>query len=266
MVTQAPDAANKPPMVTSETPPASPTSEISLSYKGEKVNKDYGEKEVNSRREDASFFDEKTLSKINPNEVVSGMWGDSPNKSENIVEKSRLESVENFDESGIIEEKLSNSKESIDNTDSVPGVYTKKIKWSIHKNIYARPFGKGFFGIRIKQNNSRVDAYEVKINPNKESYYLQHPDGRYVQFENMVNNVLQDGKCVLNKNRSFYHVYDKGKFAQKSVLERATRQIETANAVGYKVEWLVSDEKAVAQLSRLFKENNVNITVKYYPE
>ena len=100
MVTQAPDAANKPPMVTSETPPASPTSEISLSYKGEKVNKDYGEKEVNSRSEDASFFDVKTLSKINPDEVVSGMWEDGRNSgksgyAEN-VEKSQLESVENL--------------------------------------------------------------------------------------------------------------------------------------------------------------------------
>ncbi len=211
--------------------------------------------------------DTNLLKKIEEKAFVEGLWEDSPNSSKNIVEKSQLESVENFDESGIIEEKyLSNSKESIDNTDSVPGVYTKKIKWSIHKNLYVRPFGKGFFGIRIKQNNPRVDAYEMKINPNKESYYLQHSDGRYVQFENMVDNVLQDGKCVLNKKRSFYHVYDKGAFAKNRVLQQANRQIEAASAVGYKVEWLVSDEKAVAQLSRLFKENNVNITVKYYPE
>ena len=71
--------------------------------------------------------------------------------------------------------------------------------------------------------------------------------------------------CV-NKKRSFYHVYDCGYKAQNRVLEKARRQIETANVVGYKVEWLVTDEKAVEQLSRLFKENNVNITVKYYPE
>ena len=173
------------------------------------------------------------------------------------VEKSQLESVENYDESDIIEE---------NNDTGVPGEYNEEIVWGIIKHHPVRRFGKGYYGKRVKQHNTRVDNYELKINPNNESYYLQHPDGRYVQFENMVNNVLQDGKCILNKKRSFYHVYDYGYIAQKRVLEQANRQIETANAFGYKVEWLVSDEKAVEQISRLFKENNINIIVKFYPE
>ena len=234
-----------------------------ISKTQEKVNNDYISKEASSQDENASFFDdynsEKRVPKINPDEVIDGIWEDSPNKSKNIVEKSQLESVENAKENGIIEE-------TVDNDTGIPGEYTDEIVWSIYKHVLVRKFGKGYFGKRIKQYISRVDNYELKINPNNESYYLQHPDGRYVQFENMVDNVLQDGKCILNKKRSFYHVYDRGYKAQKRVLEQANRQIETANAVGYKVEWLVSDEKAVEQISRLFKENNINIIVKFYQE
>lgn len=205
------------------------------------------------------LYDIRPIENIDENAVVDGIWEDSPNKSKNIVEKSQLKSVENAKENGIIEE-------TVDNDTGIPGKYTDEIVWSIYKHVLVRKFGKGYFGKRIKQHISRVDNYELKINPNNESYYLQHPDGRYVQFENMVDNVLQDGKCILNKKRSFYHVYDRGYKAQKRVLEQANRQIETANAVGYKVEWLVSDEKAVEQISRLFKENNINIIVKFYQE
>ncbi len=42
--------------------------------------------------------------KLNPNEVIEGIWEDSPNNSKNNVEKSQLESVENAQENGIIEE------------------------------------------------------------------------------------------------------------------------------------------------------------------
>ncbi|WP_159433225.1 hypothetical protein [Clostridium cavendishii] len=44
------------------------------------------------------------------------------------------------------------------------------------------------------------------------------------------------------------------------------RQIESSSVAGYKVEWLVSDEKAVEQLTRLFKKENIDITVRYYLE
>ena len=39
-----------------------------------------------------------------------------------------------------------------------------------------------------------------------------------------------------------------------------------ATAAGYKVEWLVSDQNAVDQLSQLFKNQHMDIIVTYYPE
>ena len=142
--------------------------------------------------------------------------------------------------------------------------YTTTIKWGINK-IEARPFGEGFWGERIPQKNPRVDNFELKINPNNESFYLPHPKGGYVQFENLAGDFVQDGKLIM-KQKSFYHVEDLPKFAQDKVIKEAMRQIESSSVVGYKVEWLVSDEKAVEQLTRLFKKENINITVRYYPE
>ena len=40
--------------------------------------------------------------KLNPDEVIEGIWEDSPNRTENIVEKSQLESVENLSDDDII--------------------------------------------------------------------------------------------------------------------------------------------------------------------
>ena len=80
------------------------------------------------------------------------------------------------------------------------GQYTQKIKWGI-QDIEVSPAGKGFWGQRIQQINPRVDAYELKINPNNESYYLKSPAGGYVQYENMTNDVVMDGKLVIQKNR-----------------------------------------------------------------
>ena len=123
-----------------------------------------------------------------------------------------------------------------------------------------RPDGNGFWGQRIRQNNPRVDGYELKINPQNESYYLPHPEGGYVQFENMINSTVQDGKLVMQQ-KSFYHVNDMPDFAKNKVLEEARRQIDAAGAADYKVEWLVSDESAVNQLTEFFKEHNVDIIV-----
>ena len=192
---------------------------------------------------------------VDEDAFVEGLWDGAPNTNKNIVEKSQLKSVENYDESGIIEE----------NNSSSIGVYTTTIGWSIYKKLPARLEGAGYYTKKIKQHNPRVEAYEIKINPNKEGYHVKHPDGRDVQFENMKDGILQDGKLVMSK-RSFYFVYDKGDFAKNKVLRQANRQVEVANAVGYKVEWLVSNEKAVEQISRLFKENNINIVVRFYPE
>jgi hypothetical protein len=146
-----------------------------------------------------------------------------------------------------------------------PGEYSQKIQWGIYDDIDVRPEGKGYFGTRIPQSNPRVDAYELKINPNNESYYLPHPDGGYVQFENMVNDVAQDGKLII-KQGSFYHVNDLPKFAENRVLFEAERQVEAAMNAGYTVEWLVSDPKAVIQLTELFQEYNINIVVTFFPE
>jgi len=145
-----------------------------------------------------------------------------------------------------------------------PRQYTQKIKWG-ENYIDARPDRKGFFGTRTRQSNLRVDAYERLINPDNESYYLPHPDGGYVQFENMVNNVVKDGKLIMDQ-RSYYHVYDMPDFAKKCVLKNAIRQIEAARDAGCSVEWLVSDYKAASQLTKLFREYNIDIVVTYLPE
>jgi len=42
--------------------------------------------------------------KINQDEVIEGIWEDSPKRDKNIVEKSQLKSVENVDGNGIIKE------------------------------------------------------------------------------------------------------------------------------------------------------------------
>lgn len=139
-----------------------------------------------------------------------------------------------------------------------------KGKWGIH-TLQVRPYGKGYLGPRIPQSKPRVDAFEIKINPNNESFYLPLPTGGYAQFENVVNNVVQDGKLILSQ-KSYYHVEDMPSFAREGVLKEARRQIDAARAAEYKVEWLVSDQKAVEQLTRFFQSEGLPITVKYYPE
>jgi hypothetical protein len=145
------------------------------------------------------------------------------------------------------------------------GTYTTKIKWGIF-DVLARPFEKGYWGKRIAQSDVRVDTYELKINPNNESFYIQNSEGSFVQFENLVNKTLQDGKLVMNKS-SIYHVLDKPEFLRtEAILKPAQRQVNVANEAGYKVEWLVSDQKAVDQLTEYFKNNNIDILVKLLPE
>jgi hypothetical protein len=148
---------------------------------------------------------------------------------------------------------------------SKAGVYTEKIKWGIQE-IEVRPDGKGFWGKRTPQNNPRVDAFERKINPNNESYYVKSPKGGYIQFENISQSALQDGKLVMQAYKSIYKVYDKPEFLRKKILDEATRQVEGAKFNGLKVEWLVSDKETVTQLTKFFKEKGVDILVKYLPE
>ena len=140
--------------------------------------------------------------------------------------------------------------------------YEQKIKWGIN-TINVRKEGKGFWGERMSQHNIRVDKYELKINPNNESFYLPHPMGGFVQFENLKNKTVQDGKLILTK-KSFYHVADLPDFAREKALQEARRQIEAATLANYKIEWLISDKKAVNQLIELFILNYVNIKVSFY--
>jgi hypothetical protein len=139
------------------------------------------------------------------------------------------------------------------------GTYTTKIKWGIH-NVEARPFGPGYWGKRTVQVNPRVNAYELKINPNNESFFLPHPDGGFVQFEKIAARTVQDGKLIIQP-KSIYHVADMPAFARESVLTEARRQIQAAGPAGLKVEWLVSDPKALTQLGDLFKAEGISITL-----
>jgi hypothetical protein len=148
---------------------------------------------------------------------------------------------------------------------SQPGAYPEKIKWGIQE-VEVRPDGKGFWGKRTPQTNPRVDAFERKINPDNESYYIKHPNGGYVQFENLERDALQDGKLIMQPNNSIYRVYDKPPFLRKKILDEAVRQVDAARLNGLTVEWLVSDKETVSQLTRFFKENGVDIKVRYLPE
>ena len=191
---------------------------------------------------------------------VDGLWGrEESHNNENAanVEKSQLENVENFNESSII-------KETVDNDTGVPGEYTDEIVWQ-HRKVPVRKSGEGYRGKRTRQHNQRVDAYELKVNPDDESYFLIHPDGIPVQFENMNNGIVQDCKLVMSKN-SIYYVKEKIPVLNLNILKQARRQLEAANLVGYKVEWLISDQKAVEQMRQLFNENNLDIIVTFYPE
>ena len=148
----------------------------------------------------------------------------------------------------------------------LPGTYSTQIQWGIH-TIDARPVkGKGFWGKRIPQKDARVEAFELKINPNNESFYVPHPNGGYVQFENLVLSSLQDGKLIQKIKGSIYHVYERPEFLRKPILDEATRQIQAATSKGLSVEWLVSEQKAVIQLTRFFQDNNIDITVKFMAE
>jgi hypothetical protein len=145
------------------------------------------------------------------------------------------------------------------------GTYNTTIKWGIQPAIPARQHSsiKGaYWAKRTPQTNPRVDKFELKINPNNESFFLPHPDGGLVQFENVVGtSVVQDGKLIM-KARSHYHVADMPSFAAESVLKEARRQVAAASNSGLKVEWLVSDSRAIQQLEALFKKENVAITIR----
>jgi RHS repeat-associated protein len=149
-----------------------------------------------------------------------------------------------------------------------PGQYTTTIKWGIHQ-VQARQEGSGFWGKRIPQDDPRVNAYELKINPRNESYYLPHPEGGYVQFENLVGKTVQDGKLILKPQSSLYGKASEQPgvpFARKVVLQEANRQTAAAAKTGMEVEWLVSDRATATQLQNLFNTEGIKIKVTHLPE
>ena len=140
----------------------------------------------------------------------------------------------------------------------------QQIAWGIH-TVNVTPFRGGFLGKRFLQANPRVNAYELKINPKNQSFYLPHPSGGFVQFENVVGDFVVDGKLV-TKNPSIYHVGDLPAFARASILDEALRQISAAGASGFKVRWLVSEQTAANQLMKLFELEEIPIEVILFEE
>jgi hypothetical protein len=145
------------------------------------------------------------------------------------------------------------------------GQYTTRIKWGVLE-IDARPAGPGYWGKRVPQADVRVEAFERKVNPNNESFYLPSPRGGFVQFENLAGTTLQNGKLVQSLKSSFYRVEEMPPFAREKVLIEARRQVEAASPHGLNIEWLVNDERAITQLRNLFKEKSININVVPFAE
>jgi len=136
---------------------------------------------------------------------------------------------------------------------------------SVNESIEERPDGKGFWNGNIPSKDSRSHDFMLKINPNNESYYLEHPSGGYIQFDNKIDLTLQSGKFVVDQNSMFY-VEEQSAFVKDKLLNEARRQNDTAILAGFKVEWLISDEKAVNQLNNFFTNNSIQIDVKLFPE
>ena len=100
------------------------------------------------------------------------------------------------------------------------------------------------------------------------SFYLPHPNGGYVQFENAAKGAVEDGKLVMDTGgRSLYRDFAKlPSFARSKILGEATRQVEAASAAGLSVEWKVSDPIAATNLRNLFSTEGVKILVTHLPE
>jgi hypothetical protein len=167
-----------------------------------------------------------------------------------------------------------------------PGEYDIEIDWDLHKRratgdkgmgpIRARKDadGPGWWGERIEQKHRpNADAYERKVNPNNESYYVDHPNGRKVQFENLEGEHLVDAKHV-DRKPSAYTPRDMP-YAKDSLRQEAQDQVRAAKYNGKKVKWKVSDSDAADQLkeffatdpemTRFFREEGMSIDVEHFP-
>lgn len=149
------------------------------------------------------------------------------------------------------------------------GYYDIIIRWGI-LDIDARASGVGYWDRRTPQNNQRVEAYELKINPNNESYYLPSPEGGFVQFENLIGNTVQDGKLILNPGSSWYCPSQLPErmqsVARGNVLAEAGRQIAAAHLHSLEVEWLMSDQTAIDEIRDLFRVESINVRLRFLAE
>jgi len=204
--------------------------------------------------------------------------GLSPRQIQNLVEELGANEVKRLSDmpgvgaqglkrlldAGVSPQRIRQIIQDIENSRGRVGEYTNEIQWRIHPTP-ARPAGPGYWGVRDPQPNPRVDAYERRVNPNNESYYLPRPGGGFAQFENITGTTLQDGKLIM-KRPSYYDYDQLPPFARAGILDEARRQVEAASAQGFSVEWLVSDEEVVEKLQQLFREEGIDITVTYLPE
>ncbi|HWA63620.1 MAG TPA: hypothetical protein VG939_19745, partial [Caulobacteraceae bacterium] len=139
-----------------------------------------------------------------------------------------------------------------------------KIRWG-KRELAVQKDGPGYWGVRTIQPNRDVNAFELQINGGRDrSYYLQHPDGKFLQFENYEGGWLQDAKRV-RKKKSIYHVEWLPPFAANRTLSQAGRQAEAAEFHGLNVEWLVSEAEAAAQLRRAIDGRGLGVQVRHVP-
>ena len=145
------------------------------------------------------------------------------------------------------------------------GTYTHTIKWGRDNQIVrVRAAGPGLWGNRVTQTDPAVDAYELKVNPNNESYFLPTLDGKYVQFENATDNTVQDAKLASDPRLSWYRDFARlPGFARAGILENARRQLDAAALAGMKLEWLVSDNAAARNLDALFRSEGLRVKVTH---
>lgn len=125
--------------------------------------------------------------------------------------------------------------------------------------------GIGFWNRNKKHKNVRVGNFIYKINNNNESYFLEHPDGGYIRFDNKLESILQSGKLITSPY-SFFFVDKQPEILVSQILKEAERQTQVSVLHGFKLEWLVSDEQAGNQLQRLFISRNISVNIKFFPE
>ncbi len=130
--------------------------------------------------------------------------------------------------------------------------------------VHVRAAGPGLWGERDTQTNPAVDAYELKVNPNNESFFLPTLEGKYVQFENATGNTVQDAKLASDPRQSWYRDFEQlPEFACEKILGSARRELDAAALAGMKLEWLVSDKAAARNLDALFRREGLRVKVTY---